>query len=159
MNKATTILKGTEMTKNLFTSLVILLAVSNTALDAKSAFDKAASWTQEKAHWAKEKAHLAKDKIKNALRPETRTVKELAINVTKVVGGGTAIVFGCYLAHANLFMQRNFELRNTLVGLLGVAMVLGGIPFFLDGAKDLTEKKINFSAIADDARSYSINKN
>lgn len=138
----------------LLTSLVILLAVSNTSLQAKPALEKAADWAGEKANWVKDQAHSAKDKIKKALSSEITTLKEFMINLSKVVGGGTVIIFGAYLAHANLYNQRNFNLNKTGLGLIGIAMALCATPFFFEGAKELVEKKINFSAIARDTKSY-----
>jgi len=142
------------MKKMLLTSLVILVVVSSAPLMAKPALEKAADWAGEKANWVKDKAHSAKDKIKKALSSEITTVKEFTVNLSKVVGGGTVILFGAYLAHANLYNQTDFRLRRTGLGLIGIAMALCATPFFFEGAKELVEKKINFSAIARDTKSY-----
>ncbi len=137
--------------------LFLSLIIACVPMQADSFFDKASAWAENKTNWAKDKANWAKNKVRSVVNSEINTVEELSKNVARVVGGGTMIIFGCYLAHHNLIQaQQNFSPNKTIPGLLGVAIALAGIHLFADGAKELSEKKINFEAIARDAKRHRI---
>lgn len=132
---------------------LIIIGTAPQALQAKP--NKAKRFFKKASNWISDQAHVAKSKVKSIVHAEINTVEDLSKNVAKVIGGGAMIVYGYYLAHANLIRSNQQPtMQQTGIGFLGVAVLLAGIPIFADGAKELSQKKINFEAIADDAQRY-----